>query len=657
MSIVKMSRLRFVAPKSVRKGLLRELTRLGCVQIDSSAALASDPEWSGILQPNDESGEARAMLAELKPALATLAEYAPAKKPFLSPRRYISERDFYDKPLIDHAVSTAEKIVALNKEIIALQAERGRVSLKRASLLPWIDCPIALDASVGKSCELFFGVCSSSTPFEHIATDAESSGECELTLVNSDREQHYLIVLLHRAAHESVLAALRTYGFSFVQFKDLHATARENVADAETRMDALSDEISRKEEEIRACAPERSALEQAFDALTLEARRDEILASLSATKKTVFMQGWAPTDTEAAVSAVLEDAGCAYEFTSPEEGDTPPVLLHNAKLVAPFSMVTELYALPTYESQLDPNPLMSPFFFIFFGLMMADTSYGILIALGSYIALKRMRPPESGMIARLLKVGVLCGISTFIWGILFGSYFGDIIPVLSKMATGVERNIPPLLFDPMAEPMTLFIMSLAFGVIQIFFGMGVKVYQLIRTGHAVDALCDIIFWYPLVGGLLWAIVTWFMGGNLTPCLITALIGALGVLFTGGRAKKGFFGKLIGGLGSLYGIANYLSDILSYSRLLALCLATAVIAKVMNTMSVLGGNTVGGWILFVAVFTIGHVFNVGINLLGTFVHTSRLQYIEFFGKFYEPGGKPFKPLFYKTKYVEIIREEN
>lgn len=653
MTIVKMKRLRLIAPNAVKRQLLKDLTRYGCVEVESGDKLAADPHWSDFLRrTEDESSDTSARLSELKNSLATLDRYDKEKKPLFKPRRQISEQDFYDEEIKATALSVSQKIQSLVHDVNSLFSEESRLQAKKLSFLPWASLDIPLEYQGGSTFCFFLGVCPAHITYGEIEQAAAQIDACQLALVHEDRDQIYLSVLCYKPEEEPLLDALKTKGFSKVSFKDVVGTAAENIRQIDTRIAQNAATRESLTATIADLKGKKACLEQAVDVLSLEDTQENILGSLMETRETVYMEGWVPLAAEKKVIGVLERNGCAYEFAEPAEDETPPVVLHNTKLVQPFSMVTELYALPTYKSGLDPNPFMAPFFFIFFGLMMGDFFYGLLISLFGFFMLRKARPPKEGMMYKLMQIAVLCGISTMIWGILFGSYFGNLIPTVTEMATGTAFTPKPLLFDPMADPMTLFIIALAFGFIQIFLGMGLNGYSMIKNGDVAGAIFDIGFWYLILGGAVIALV-----GPQKVGLICLAIGAVGVLLTGGRAKKGIFGKIIGGLSSLYGITSYLADILSYSRLLALSLATAVIAQVMNTMGSLGGSSWIGWILFAVIFVIGHLFNVLINLLGTFVHTSRLQYIEFFGKFYQPGGTPFAPLYYKTKYVEILKEEN
>ncbi|MBQ8004037.1 MAG: hypothetical protein IJ299_02985, partial [Oscillospiraceae bacterium] len=319
-------------------------------------------------------------------------------------------------------------------------------------------------------------------------------------------------------------------------------------------------------------------------------------------------------------------------------------LTHSAKLISPFETVTNMYSPPAYRG-IDPNPTMAPFFAMFFGIMLSDAGYGLLLMLAGVFALVKMKP--RGGFKNFMQLAVICGASTVLWGLLFGGFFGDAIPSVYRLFTG---NIFPydtaLWFNPTNDPMTMLIFSLILGGIQIVAGMAVKAYMMIRDGQVWDAIFDIGFWWVLFAGAITCIFNAKVG------LYVLGAGALGLILTQGRAKKNIIGKFFSGVLSLYDITGYFSDILSYSRLLALSLSTAVVGNVINTMGILTGP-----IGFFVVFVIGHVFNIAINLVGSFVHSARLQYVEYFGKFYESGGRLFAPLSIKTKNIDVIKEEN
>ena len=308
-----------------------------------------------------------------------------------------------------------------------------------------------------------------------------------------------------------------------------------------------------------------------------------------------------------------------------------------------------MYSLPDYHG-FDPTSIFALFYAVFFGMMLSDAGYGILMAAGCFFALKKFE--LEGMTYKMVKLFFYCGISTIIWGALFGGWFGDIVAVFSRTFLGREAALEPIWFNPLDDPMKLLILSLALGVVHIFIGMGIKAYMQIKEGKWFDAVCDEGFWYITIIGL----IAWLGGGTVNPALPKAgmymsIAGAAGLLLTGGRHNKGF-GKITGGLSNIYSITSYMSDILSYARLLALGLATGVIAQVVNTMGTLFGGGTLGLIALTVIFLFGHTLNLAINALGAFIHSSRLQYVEFFGKFYIDGGEPFDPFRKKTKYIKL-----
>ena len=367
-----------------------------------------------------------------------------------------------------------------------------------------------------------------------------------------------------------------------------------------------------------------------------------------------YFDGWMPARAQAEVEELLKRYEFYYDIQEPDAEEEVPVLLHNSSVATPFEAVTNMYSLPS-RKDIDPTTILAPFYFIFFGMMLSDAAYGIILSALCFFVLKKYKP--EGTIYKMFKMFFYCGISTFIWGALFGGWFGNFFTVAADTLLGKEFAIDPIWFNPLEEPMRLLIFSLILGAIHLFIGMGVQAYMYIRDGHPVDAICDIGLWYVLLIGL----VLFAVGGSVTPVLSTvgkimSIVGVVGILVTGGRKKKGI-GKITGGLGALYGITNYLSDILSYSRLLALGLATGVVAQVINTLGSLAGGGVVGAIVLTVALVFGTIFNLAINALGAFVHSCRLQYVEFFGKFYTGGGREFRPFARKTKYVKIVKDQD
>ena len=311
--------------------------------------------------------------------------------------------------------------------------------------------------------------------------------------------------------------------------------------------------------------------------------------------------------------------------------------------------------------EFDPTGIMAIFYYIFFGMMFSDAGYGLVMTIACAVVLRKFKNMEEGL-RKSVKMFFFCGISTTFWGAMYGSFFGDAITVIGRTFFNADWKFPALWFDPIqgTNSMTLLMYCFLFGIIHIFVGLGISGYMSIKNGKPLDAVYDVLSWYLLVGGGILALLSMDMlksmtGFTLPPVFLTiggvcALIGALIILFFSGRGSKPVK-RLLKGIYGVYGVTGYLSDILSYSRLLALGLATGVIAQVFNQIgSMFGGGL--GVIPFIIVFLIGHTLNIGINALGAYVHTNRLQFVEFFGKFYEGGGEKFAPFKINTKHYNI-----
>lgn len=646
MSILTMKRLRVIALSSDRDKLLESLMKLGCVEVSSPDPEMSDPEQTSLASPDESrASDVSAKLNEIQNALSVVGEFAAASKGLFAPRRAVSSDRFFDGRQIEEACDKARTVNRLVRDIAAHQTELSRLASRKASLMPWRQSDVPLDTLSTPSLSISFGVCPSTVTFSEIEAAVSSvSWAYKLEHYRTDAEQHYFLLLCHADESPAIISQLKNYGYSAVSFKDFTGTAEENIRGIESRAKEIENLIADAKSQIASFQTSKELLENAVDALNAELERENARGNLLRTERTIFLSGWVPERDMKRVESFLNKFGCAYEFSDPVEGDNPPVRLYNSRLIYPFTMVTEMYSLPEYGT-LDPNPLISVFFALFFGLMYADIGYGLVLLAISIVAVKKFNLRRGSTSEQLFMLMGICGVASVFWGVMFGSFFGDVVGVFSENFLGRRVDLMPLAFNPLSGsgPLTLLVLCLGLGTVQILFGMGIKAYMLIRDGKPWDALMDVGSWWLVFAGI--ALLALGKGWYVM------VAGFAAVVLTQGRHSKGFFGKLLGGLGKLYDITAYLSDILSYSRLMALCMASGVIASVFN---ILGGLT--GPIFFWPIFLIGHAFNMAINIIGTYVHGARLQYLEFFGKWYSDGGRPFKPLQIVTKYVDVVKNE-
>lgn len=646
MAIVSMKHLALIACSSVLDDLIGHISKLGAVEITQAGENIMDAQSALLSKTDSDSAELRAKLSQIKSALEILGKYASVKRGLFKPRAAVSEDELFDDKFLQGALDLSEGLVESEREIGVNLNEVNRLKSRKESLMPWKSLDVALDAESTKHMALTFATASAVHEFSAIEnTVSEVSDSAELFLSSSDREQHYFMIVCHSDDTRNIYDALRPYTFSRVQFKDVTSTAAVNISEIDGRINELVAEREKLKSGIADKVERVAELERAADAFDILLRRALAREKLLSTKTTALLEGWFPAREEKNLSAILDMYGCAYEIREPTDDEEPPILTYNMKLFAPFGIITNMYSPPAYRG-IDPNPFMAPFFAVFFGIMLSDAAYGLLMVLAGAIVLFKFKP--RGGLQQAMILVTICGVSTFVWGALFGGFFGDAIASVYKLVTGETFTANTALwFNPLDDPMKMLIFSFILGGIHIFAGMGIQAYMLIRDGHFWDAVFDIGFWWLVLAGAVFLIV-----GPTVVGATLAGAGALGLILTQGRHEKKLLKKFTKGITSLYDITSYLGDILSYSRLLALSLATAVVASVMNTMGVLTGP-----IGFIFVFLIGHTFNIAINLVGSYVHTARLQYVEFFGKFYQSGGTLFEPLDTQTKYVDIIKEEH
>lgn len=658
MAIVKLNKLSIIGLDENKTEILDALMKMGVVEITSQEEKLTDEEWKEFVTRDGDDAAVYAAdvkIAEVSSAIETLEKYYNGKKPLFKTRKPVTEKEFakFEKEK-DGADNFTGEINSISKKISSLKSEENRLMTFITGLKPWAAYDVPLEMRGTKHTDVFAGSIPETVKIEIVSAGiAEVCERAVVSEVSADEKNRFISVICTKEDTETVLESLRKSGFSSIVFEEVIGTAAENIIEFEKQLGAVRREIKEHEVSLTALANEKEKLEYYYDSLVISRDKAAVLGSLVKTERTFYFDGWCPAESQKEIENLLAEKGCYYEFREPEKDEETPVLMRQSKLVEPFQVITDLYSTPS-SREIDPTPWLAPFYFIFFGLMLSDAGYGLILSVACFILLKKFR--LEGMMYKLVKMFMYCGISTMVWGLLFGGIFGDIIPVFSRVILGKEIVVNPIWFNPVEDPMTLLIFSLILGAIHLFVGMGIQAYMLIKRGQIMDAICDIFLWYILLIGL----VLFGVGGMLAPVvktvgMVMSIIGAAGILITGGRHKKGI-GKVTGGLGSLYNITGYLSDVLSYSRLLALGLATGVVAQVINTLGSLAGGGIKGTIVMIIVFAIGTVFNLAINVLGAFVHSSRLQYVEFFGKFFEGGGTLFEPFKRKTKYVDITKED-
>ncbi len=656
MAIVKMKRLRLMALRPEREKLLRTLQSLGCVEIREPAIDLSDPEWEGLAKPESAGLEkAREQNLLLNNALEVLRKYAPAKEGMFAQRPEITEAELFDDGVYAEGLAAARQVMEAEQALAAKTAERSKLLTQKASLEPWSCLDVPLNTEGTATVPVHFCSVPGKTDFAALeAAVGQATELAQLVRAGSDRELQYFLLICHSTALSDCSDAMRSFGASRVTLRGWTGTAAENIALLDNRIAALTREEEQCRADIAALGGRRDALRRCVDRAAQEISREENKARLIDTDAAFLMSGWLPADKVDGLQKALGGYACAWETAdpAPEEYPEVPVKLKNNFITRSMNTITEMYSLPAYDG-IDPNPLMAPFFILFFGMIMADMAYGLLMIIASAVVLVKAKPKNPNFMEMIFW----CGISTVLWGAASGGFFGDMIPQLVTMINPESTFEMPALFTALDDIVAIMVGSLVLGVIQVITGMTVSVVKKAKDGEFIDALFNEISWWIILAGLAMFICGMLLAG------VPAALGAVGkvmliagflMLAVGGTREAKGFGKLTSFIGIIYnGVTGFFSDILSYIRLMALMVSGSVIASVFNTL----GATTGIVPVFILISLLGNALNLALSLLGAYVHDLRLQCLEFFGRFYKEGGMPFEPLSIQTKYIDVIKEEN
>ncbi len=648
MSVSTMKRLTVFAFRQDAKRILRKLMNLRCVEINT--ADITDEQLALRRVSCDETlSSVDRRLGEIETVIPVLTRYSRRKNGLGRIVHAYDPTVFRRDGSMERAEKTVEQTVALEAQIREIKAELGREEGRMAALEPWLLGDLSFGETETKNTVTWMGSCPVKLDRERMDREADELG-AYVEIVSEDKSGVYLTVTFHRESEAAVSAMLAGYGFLRSESESETGTAHSLYDRGAARCEELEAQLVNAEEQARELSESLELVEILYDIVKTEQTAAQLQRRLAETNACTVLDGWIPTFTQDAVEEALAKFECAYEIDDPSPEDEPPVLLRNNKFAINFEWVVGMYSYPKY-GRFDPTFVMSIFYFIIFGLMFADVGYGLILVLGCFGGV-RLLNPKPGM-RRMLYMFGYCGISAIVMGAIFGGWFGDLPTAVMQnlLHLPIDTSVghffgSGLWFNPLDDPMTFLIVVIAFGFIHIVAGMVLQFIILCRDGKVGEAICTIVpYWVFFAGVLLMLLVGQTVG------LIVLATGAGLILLLNGYGIRNPIKRITKGLGGLYGLVNYVSDLLSYSRVLALALVAAVIAKVINMITMMGDNGVVGAIVMVVVLLLGHVVNLAINVLGAFVHTSRLQYLEFFGRFYEDGGRPFEPVTPSEQYSE------
>ncbi len=644
--ITPMKKITVFALQSSRKIVMESLQKMGCVELKRTA---DEENLSGVSVKEQIQSFERYMAAA-QSAIEILDEIAPEKKGMFAEKESTSIQNYsLSKHKVEKINKSVHDIIAKNKRINEISADIAQRKANVLSLKPWSELDLEMNFNSLKNAEVALYTLNSAVTVGMMDEILEKTPGVYYEIISSKSDFSCVWLMFLRELSADVHKVIRENGFVPPSAGLSHRTPKAKIAHLEKRIDELLAENERLKQELKVACEKRDDIKLFYDYLKIRCEKYENLEKIGQTKKAFVLSGYVPEKNAEAVKKRIEDAALAYvEISDIPEDEEAPVLFSNNAFAKPVEDITKTYSMPS-KNDIDPNPIMAFFYYLFFGMMFSDAGYGILLMIGTaYLGFVKKYKQD------FMKMFFYCGVSTTFWGFMYGSFFGDLVYRFSITFLGKEIMLSPIWVDPAKEPLLLLIFSILLGLIQILVGLIISFYMNWRIGKKADAIFDVGSWILIISGII------FLAGGIalgvssltTAGIVLAVAGALIIVLMKARDNKNIVMRLFSGILGLYDITSYVSDALSYSRLMALGLATGVIAQVVNIMGTLAGKSVMGFIMFVIVFIIGNLLNFAINMLGAYVHTNRLQYVEFYSKFYEGGGKTFEPMGMNSEYYDF-----
>lgn len=646
-----MKRIEIAGLNSERKRLIEYLQCCGIVDIsDSRADVLKSCETAGTISQLESN------MAQTKAAL----ELLPNEKGGLFAKRVELSMDQYTfgRGEASKMLDTVGAVLQIKKDLQKNKDDLAALEIEQKSLESFLKLDVPANLKNTRRTVVKTGIIEGEWNEEQIwqkLSEYEAS-EVYFEILSSNKQQTaiWLLYLSDEADKLSKFFADINFAVPKALPKVEPSKRIEEIKAKKAEIAASNEKLSKK---LADYGKSRADLELFYDKMTVRRDKYKALEKIGISENAFFISGYLPESAcKDLESGLSERFTVAVEIKEPAEDEDVPTAFCNNTFVAPVEKITADYSMPA-KGDIDPNPIMAVFYYFFFGMMFSDAGYGLLLMIfcGILGFGNILEKEKRGM----FRMFFYCGVSTTVWGLMYGSFFGDMVSTVSNTFGQGKLAFNPILVDPVKKPLFVLIMSVVFGVIHILAALAIKFYMTWKSGEKWAAIFDTGFWILVISGIgvLAAGASFEIPVVTEIGKYTAIGGAIGLVLTQGRSSKNPILKLFNGILSLYDITSIVGDVLSYSRLMALGLATGVIASVVNVLGSLGGNSVVGLIAFVVISIFGHTLNFAINMLGAYVHTNRLQYVEFYQKFYEGGGRKYNPFGLNTKYYNLKNERN
>ena len=656
MAITPMAKVMIVCHRTQVSDLLAALQAEGICQILNADEAMIGKDTPGVAALRNRPKDLDELVARLERSIGFLKEHAPPDKgaSIFAPRKVVEARLYNEIVSDPNARKTLEKAEQTQTALERTRTEIEHLQSVLDMLKPWEPLQTPVEELARLRTSVSWAGLVPAQHFDRLQEQlAEAGGAIQHVSTAGTREA--ILVVALRENIEQIQKLLRSYEFEIVSFEPMTGTVVELIRAHEQKLAEARRQIEEHRRAATAMSPNLLKLQVLYDHYRNMLEREQTRDHVPATEQAMILEGWCKKQDYPRLEQVVarfDAASLAQIDLAP--GEEVPIEIENNSLVRPFETITRLYGLPV-PSSLDPTVFLAPFFAIFFGLCLADVGYGLLMIALLVWAARKMQGNKTA-----LWLLMMCGVTTALAGAITGSWFSDAITSLlpagsgiTKALNGVRQSI--MLFDPMTQPMTFFLLSLGLGYLQIQFGLFIAFVFNLRRKDVVAAVCDQLTWIVMLNCLLGLGLSkaGILPGGLAKVFGFALIfPAFGILFFSGRDMP-WAGRLGMGAFNLFSTIFFGGDILSYVRLIALGMVGSGFGMAVNVLVKLVGEApYVGWLLGALVFVGGHIFNLGLSMLGAFVHSLRLQFVEFFPKFFQGGGRAFVPLRNDYRYVTI-----
>ncbi len=658
MAISKVNKFHIFAHLSIKEQLLKELQKINCIEIIDIGEKTAFHNWDNI---DDIDLNISLELNKVKFCIDLLSNYQETEekglKSLFSAKEEVDFKKLTELSKDFNYEKLYQQCREYDNEVNHLKLQENKLFAIQEEIQDWKELDLDLSTmNQSKYIRYLLGTIPKGNYDKFTSEVSNKTGNGIVQLIKEEKSTLKIAIICLKEDIENIQEISQQNHIEFYKYNHSFSGTPKNILkEVSKNMEDISEKRKKIEIDLKNIFKKNKAVYKVYDYLSINKEKEDANTLLKRSKNTFVIKGWVKKKDIHKLEKRLKENFMAYEvqFSEPKESEQVPVALDNHKLVKPFEVITELYSLPNYFEK-DPTPVLSLFYFIFFGLCLSDVGYGAVLAILCYLAIKKLG--LEGSAKKFFTLLYYCGIAGIFGGIIVGSWFGDVLNYLPPAFDSLRYFLVEKLslFNPTDNPLPLLILSISLGIIQVYTGIILKFLDNVNRGKLIDGLMDQISWLLLLTGIIMVLVQNMLPSILGKVAWIFLISGIVILVsTQGRTNKNIIMRFGSGILSLYDITGYFSDVLSYSRLFALGLATGIIATMFNMLATMANVPYVGIFLIILILFIGHLFNLLISGLSAFIHDARLQYVEFFTKFYRAGGISFKTFGLNTKYIKVI----